>query len=1371
MKKNNALSSDIFLKIFILFFMLASLGACGGGGGDTPVVAPSSQSISGGGVKGPLANAVITAYAVDTSAVDFKGSVIDTGTTNGSAQITGLALPVPLTPPYILEFTSDTGTTDITTGQSPIITTLRTVLTQALLDTGEQLYATPLTTMATDIAIANADKSAPYAGNNNGTTTPQEFLNALPVAAAQVLSTVGFGATGVDIWDTPPLIDSTTDTNPEQSAVAAYRTAVEALTAVVFNMSTTAGGGAVTAEIMFAELTSDLSDGNIDGVVAGVTSTIITANELTDLTNADPANLVIPNTNPAITVGNVEQQILVAEKTTTGSTTDTTGLEDGTITVNPVPADVDPDEDNDSVADAIDNCIAIANTGQADSNNNGVGNVCDAPPIAVADSITVNEGATVAVLDGGASNVLTNDTDAESDALTAVLDSDVSNGSLTLNANGTFSYVHNGSETTTDSFTYHASDGTSNSAIVTVSISITPQNDAPVAVVDSITVNEGATVAVLDGGATNVLTNDTDAESDALTAVLDSNVSNGGLTLNTNGTFSYVHNGSEATTDSFTYHANDGTSNSAIVTVTISITPQNDAPVATADSNSVIEDSVTNPVAGNVLSNDNDPDGPSLSVSNATALNNTGTYGTLTISAGGSYSYLLDNTNSNVNALNTGDTLTDTFNYTVSDGSLNDSANLVITITGVTDSSSGGIDISGTWVGTSTVTAVTGNVSFCDAIGTVDYEATSFTQTGSTLTAVGVNGARMTGTINPATGDFSFPLALNTPVLTFQIPDFTQPGNATAFGDTSIDVDVTGTALANGTMTGTVVATVSVDDMQLCTTTQSFSDSFVYKHKGTENYSGVYAVEISQESIVGDSTGVNTSTEQDALSLELEVTASSIILHFLPDPDPLGANTETFSAVSYDPATGFFTFTIDWTEKDDTDGDLSTIEFSSKGHEVFSGIFLRDPALGNGADGAPLMALYSNGYERDYSGDVDTGLAPFRAENFQSAAYAKRLTTNSETHTALVRRGNLTDETRIRLALKNSPLKRTSINSKLYIEVLDGSTLLCSKPYLNDGSTNGRYEDMLWLPGPSFLMFRGNNYSVVNCNTSNAGTDQVVDGNIYTIRILDTGPNGTNDGNTGDDVIAFSTTEAASVVASGERYTQAINVFDIDVNGAKSSTIASGKYVPLAGYFDSSELATVSWPAHPEGADQYQLRIEPVDEDDPEKRYRPASLTAPSILTAGLGENGVSNLRVVAIKNASNGASAQALSRRLVVIEGISGTFAVDLGNGVPAAYKTMQLILQTNFLISSCSVVGNSNLSCNAAGSSINYTTDIVSLNMTDTTGALVGTANSSFILELHFKSTGRLTSNRAVVTSPNAISGIPGSPAGATTSAVTVP
>ena len=189
------------------------------------------------------------------------------------------------------------------------------------------------------------------------------------------------------------------------------------------------------------------------------------------------------------------------------------------------------------------------------------------PPVAVNDGFSVAEGNTLNV---AAPGVLFNDTDAEMGPLTAVQVSAPSHGTLTLNADGSLSYTHDGSETTSDSFTYKANDGLLDSNIATVSISVTAVDDAPVAVDDAYTVDEGATLDV--AAALGVLSNDTDAEMGPLTAIQVSAPSHGTLTLNADGSLSYTHDGSETTSDSFTYKANDGLLDSNIATVSISVT-------------------------------------------------------------------------------------------------------------------------------------------------------------------------------------------------------------------------------------------------------------------------------------------------------------------------------------------------------------------------------------------------------------------------------------------------------------------------------------------------------------------------------------------------------------------------------------------------------------------------------------------------------------------------------------------------------------------------------------------------------------------------------------------------------------------------------
>ena len=95
-------------------------------------------------------------------------------------------------------------------------------------------------------------------------------------------------------------------------------------------------------------------------------------------------------------------------------------------------------------------------------------------------------------------------------------------------------------------------------------------NTAPVAVLDSYSTNQNTALVVTSPG---VLTNDTDAETNPLTAALVANVTNGSLTLNPNGSFTYTPTNGYSGPDSFTYRANDGILNSNTVTVSITVNP------------------------------------------------------------------------------------------------------------------------------------------------------------------------------------------------------------------------------------------------------------------------------------------------------------------------------------------------------------------------------------------------------------------------------------------------------------------------------------------------------------------------------------------------------------------------------------------------------------------------------------------------------------------------------------------------------------------------------------------------------------------------------------------------------------------------------
>ncbi|MDR7307103.1 type I secretion C-terminal target domain-containing protein, partial [Rhodoferax saidenbachensis] len=138
-------------------------------------------------------------------------------------------------------------------------------------------------------------------------------------------------------------------------------------------------------------------------------------------------------------------------------------------------------------------------------------------------------------------------------------------------------------------------------------------------------------------------------------------------------------------------------------TLSIPVAGVNDAPIAVADTNSVTEDSGTYTVTGSVISNDTDVDGDTLTVATVsgqsalTGASVAGSYGTFVINSNGAYTYVLTSDDARINALNTGQTLTDFIAYTVTDPSgATSTSTLTITINGHTDSYTGTSLITGT---------------------------------------------------------------------------------------------------------------------------------------------------------------------------------------------------------------------------------------------------------------------------------------------------------------------------------------------------------------------------------------------------------------------------------------------------------------------------------------------------------------------------------------------------------------------------------------------------------------------------------------------------------------------------------------------------
>ena len=219
-------------------------------------------------------------------------------------------------------------------------------------------------------------------------------------------------------------------------------------------------------------------------------------------------------------------------------------------------------------------------------------------PVTVADTATTAEDQPLVIL---AATLAANDTDADGDALTVTAVGLPSGGTVALAA-GTVTFTPTPNLTGTASFQYTVSDG-ARTATGTVAVTITPVPDAPIAGNDSAITPED-TPLVLTAAA--LLANDADVDGPSMSVAAVGAATNGTVALaGTTITFTPATN--FAGTASFQYTVSDGTL-SDVGTVTVTVTPVNDAPFAVDDAITVAEDSGATDVF--VLANDGDIDGP-----------------------------------------------------------------------------------------------------------------------------------------------------------------------------------------------------------------------------------------------------------------------------------------------------------------------------------------------------------------------------------------------------------------------------------------------------------------------------------------------------------------------------------------------------------------------------------------------------------------------------------------------------------------------------------------------------------------------------------------------------------------------------------------
>jgi len=310
-------------------------------------------------------------------------------------------------------------------------------------------------------------------------------------------------------------------------------------------------------------------------------------------------------------------------------------------------------------------------------------------PVAGPDTATTNEDTPVTIA------VLDNVTDVDGDTL-SVTAASARNGTVTINPDGTVTYTPAENFFGTDTITYTISDGQGGTATETVTVTVTSVNDAPVAVADATVTDEDTPITI------TVLDNDSDADGDTL-SVTAASAGNGTVTINADGSLAYTPNENFNGADTVTYSVSDGQGGTDTATVTVTVTAVNDAPVANPDATTIDEDT---PVTIDVLANDTDVDGDTLSVVAGRADN-----GSVTINSDGSITYL---PNANFNG-------SDTITYAVSDNSGGTTTvSFTITVLPVNDAASR----TGTAQGsvTENVNVVAGNLSFTGTMAVTDVD-------------------------------------------------------------------------------------------------------------------------------------------------------------------------------------------------------------------------------------------------------------------------------------------------------------------------------------------------------------------------------------------------------------------------------------------------------------------------------------------------------------------------------------------------------------------------------------------------------------------------------------------------------------------------
>ena len=460
------------------------------------------------------------------------------------------------------------------------------------------------------VSIVNSQIQYTPAENDNGTATVSYTITDGTQSASGILT-----VTITSVNDTPVANPDTAtileDAAPTSINVIANDTdvdndplAISTASASIGSVSVSGSNLVYTPEANFngqAVVNYTLTDGTT--TAAGVLTVTVTAVNDAPVANSDSATILedAAATNINVLGNDTDEEndaLSISALTTTSGAVTSTGNDviftseanfNGQVTVNY------------TLSDGTDTAMGVLTITVTPVND---------APIANPDSATILEDAVTTNI-----NVLSNDTDPENDSLT-ISEASTNTGSVSV-AGSNLAYTPEADFNGQAVINYTLSDGTDTASGV-LNITVTPVNDSPVANPDTAAINEDSSTTV------NVVANDTDTEGDSLTITTVS-ADSGSATIVAN-QIQYTPQADYNGTAVVTYTVSDGEAATS-ATLNITINSVNDAPVASPDTATILEDAAATNI--NVLGNDTDVENDTLSISAVTA-----TSGTVTSSAG-----------------------------------------------------------------------------------------------------------------------------------------------------------------------------------------------------------------------------------------------------------------------------------------------------------------------------------------------------------------------------------------------------------------------------------------------------------------------------------------------------------------------------------------------------------------------------------------------------------------------------------------------------------------------------------------------------------------------------------------------------------------